>query len=62
MRRVTLEILAVGRRNRLRGNGVPKLGLTANEIERSTETAMRLADASRSRVEARTNADTTRST
>jgi hypothetical protein len=45
--------LADARRRRLRANGRPVFGLTAQEIERSTKTAMRLADASKSQAEAR---------
>jgi hypothetical protein len=62
MRRDALKILAAGRRHRLQGNAHPKLDLTAEEIERSTGTAMRLAGASRSQAEARASADTTRPT
>lgn len=59
--RDTLKILAAGRR-RLPDNAPPKPDLTAEEIERSTGTAMRLAEASRSQAEARASADTTRPT
>ncbi|MGN6816257.1 MAG: hypothetical protein ACTHK3_09250 [Solirubrobacterales bacterium] len=52
-----LKILAAGRRNRLQSNGRPRFDLTDAEIERSTQTAMRLADASKSQAEARANAD-----
>jgi hypothetical protein len=55
--RDNLKILATGRRNRLQSNGRPRFDLTDAEIERSTETAMRLADASKSQAEARANAD-----
>lgn len=57
--RDTLRTLATARRNRLQGNGRPRLNLTEEEIERSTQTAMRLADASKSQAEARVSADTT---
>ncbi len=52
-----LERLADGRRRRLRADGRPVFGLTADEIERSTKTAMRLADASKSQVKARARRD-----
>jgi hypothetical protein len=55
--RDNLKILAAGRRNRLQRNGRPRFDLTDAEIERSTQTAMRLADASKSQAEARANAD-----
>ncbi|MEX1142858.1 MAG: hypothetical protein WD399_07535 [Thermoleophilaceae bacterium] len=45
-----LERLADGRRHRLRADGRPVFELTAEEIERSTKTAMRLADASKSQA------------
>lgn len=54
-----LKVLAAGRRNRLQSNGRPRFDLTDAEIERSTQTAMRLADASKSQAEAR--ADTGKS-
>jgi len=54
-----LMALATGRRNRIQCNGRPRFDLTDEEIERSTETAMRLADASKSQAEARAGADTT---
>jgi len=57
--RDNLTILATARRNRLQANGRPRFDLTAEEIERSTRTAMGLAGASRSQAEARTSADTT---
>jgi len=57
--RDTLRTLATARRNRLRSNGRPRLDLTEEEIERSTQTAMRLADASKSQAEARISTDTT---
>lgn len=41
---VNLKALAVGRRNRLQSNGRPRFDLADDEIQRSTETAMRLAD------------------
>lgn len=59
MRRDAMTILAAGRRRRLQSSAQPKLDLTAEEIERSTRTAMRLADASKSQAEARVNADST---
>lgn len=45
--------LAEKRERRLQANGRPFFGLTPEEVERSTRTAMRLADASKSQVEAR---------
>lgn len=57
--RDTLRTLATARRNQLQSNGRPRLDLTEEEIERSTQTAMRLADASKSQAEARISADTT---
>lgn len=54
--RDNLKILAAGRRNRLQSNGRPRFDLTDAEIERSTQTAMRLADASKSQAEARATA------
>jgi hypothetical protein len=57
--RDTLRTLATARRERLQSNGRPRLDLTEEEIERSTQTAMRLADASKSQAEARISADTT---
>jgi len=56
--RDTLKTLATARRNRLQSNGRPRLDLTEEEIERSTQTAMRLADASKSQAEARAGVDT----
>lgn len=53
--RDTLTRLAENRRQRLQPNGRPVFALTAQEIERSTRTAMRLADASKSQAEARAN-------
>ena len=53
--RDTLTRLAENRRQRLQSNGRPVFALTAQEIERSTRTAMRLADASKSQAEARAN-------
>lgn len=53
MHRDTLTILAAGRRHRLQNSGQPRFNLTAEEIERSTGIAMRLADASRSQAKAR---------
>jgi hypothetical protein len=52
-------ILATDRRNRMQSNGRPRFDLTDEEIERSTRTAMRLADASKSQAEARAGANTT---
>jgi len=60
--RDNLEILAAGRRKRLQSNGRPRFDLTEAEIERSTQTAMRLADASKSQAEARVNPGTSLST
>jgi hypothetical protein len=54
-----LMALATDRRNRLQSNGRPRFDLTDEEIERSTQTAMRLADASKSQAEARVGANTT---
>jgi hypothetical protein len=54
--RDNLKILAAGRRKRLQNNGRPRFDLSEAEIERSTQTAMRLADASKSQAEARVNA------
>jgi hypothetical protein len=51
--------LATDRRNRVQSNGLPRFDLTDEEIERSTRTAMHLADASKSPVEARAGANTT---
>jgi hypothetical protein len=51
-----LKVLAAGRRSRLQSNGRPRFDLTDAEIERSTQTAMRLADASKSQAEARATA------
>jgi hypothetical protein len=53
--RDNLKVLAAGRRSRLQSNGRPRFDLTDAEIERSTQTAMRLADASKSQAEARAN-------
>jgi len=39
-----LRILAIARRDRLQSNGRPRFNLTDKELERSTQTAMRLAD------------------
>lgn len=52
-----LERLADGRRRRLSADGRPVFGLTVEEIERSTKTAMRLAAASKSQVRARAGRD-----
>jgi hypothetical protein len=49
-----LMLLATDRRNRMKDTGRPRFDLTDEEIERSTRTAMRLADASKSQAEART--------
>jgi hypothetical protein len=54
-----LMILAADRRDRMQGDGRPRFDLSDEEIARSTRTAMRLADASKSQVEARAGADTT---
>ena len=54
-----LMILASDRRDRMQSNGRPRFDLTDEEIERSTRTAMRLADASKSQAEARAGAKTT---
>lgn len=54
--RDNLKVLAAGRRNRLQINGRPRFDLTDAKIERSTQTAMRLADASKSQAEARSTA------
>jgi hypothetical protein len=54
-----LMVLATDRRNRIQSNGRPRFDLTDEEIERSTRTAMRLADASKSQAEARAGANTT---
>lgn len=53
-----LMVLATDRRNRMQSNGRPRFDLTDEEIERSTRTAMRLADASKSQAEARASANT----
>jgi len=57
MLRDALTILATGRRRRLQGAARPTFDLTAEEIERSTKTAMRLADASKSQAKTRVNAN-----
>jgi hypothetical protein len=49
-----LMLLATDRRNRMQNSGRPRFDLTDEDIERSTRTAMRLADASKSQAEART--------
>jgi hypothetical protein len=49
-----LMLLATDRRNRIQNNGRPRFDLTDEEVVRSTRTAMRLADASKSQAEART--------
>lgn len=54
-----LMILATDRRNRMQSNGRPRFDLTDEEIERSTRTAMRLADASKSQAEARAGTNAT---
>lgn len=59
MHRNALTILAAGRRHRLQNGAQPRFDLTAEEIERSTGIAMRLADASRSQAKARGGADST---
>jgi len=48
--RETLTRLATNRQRRLQANGRPAFVLTAREIERSTQTAMELADASKARA------------
>jgi hypothetical protein len=53
-----LTILAADRRVRLQSDGRFRFDLTDEEIERSTRTAMRLADASKSQA-ARAGANTT---
>jgi hypothetical protein len=53
-----LMTLATDRRERLQGDGRPRFELTDKEVERSTRTAMHLADASKSQVEARAGAST----
>jgi hypothetical protein len=55
----TLRILATARRNRLQSNGRPRFDLTEEELERSTKTAMWLADASKSQAKARLGANPT---
>jgi hypothetical protein len=57
--RDTLKLLATARRDRMQSNGRPRFDLTDEEVERSTRTAMRLADASKSQAETRASADTT---
>jgi len=42
--RKDLEALATGRRNRIQSNGRPRFELTDDELKRSTQTAMRLAN------------------
>ena len=49
-----LMLLATDRRNRMQNDGRPQFDLTDEEIERSTRTAMRLADASKPQAETRT--------
>jgi hypothetical protein len=56
--RDNLKVLAAGRRGRLKGDGRPRFDLTDAEVERSTQTAMRLANASKSQAEARANPGT----
>jgi hypothetical protein len=46
--RETLNTLATARSNRLQPNGRPRFDLTDEELERSTQTAMRLANGTRS--------------
>jgi len=58
MHRDALKILAAGRHHRLQNSAQPRFDLSAEEIERSTGTVMRLADASRSQAKAR-GADST---
>jgi hypothetical protein len=57
-----LMVLATDRHNRVQSNGRPRFDLTAKEIERSTRTAMRLADASKSHAEPRADANAPRPT
>lgn len=54
-----LMILATDRRNRMQSDRRPLFDLTNEEIERSTRTAMRLADASKPQAKARASANTT---
>lgn len=51
--RDTLIRLAENRRRRMGADGRPRLELSDTDVERSTTTAMRLAEASKSQVEAR---------
>jgi hypothetical protein len=53
-----LKILATDRRHRIQSNGRPRFDLTDEEIGRSTQTAMRLADASKSQAVVRADANT----
>jgi hypothetical protein len=53
----SLKLLANARRSRIQANGRPRINLTAEEIERSTSVAMRLADASKSQAAARAATD-----
>lgn len=48
-----LTKLAANRRARIGDDGRPRFDLTQEELERSTEVAMRLADASKSQIEQR---------
>jgi len=48
--RSKLSGLADNRQRRLAGRGRPSFDLTADEVKRSTETAMRLADATPQQV------------
>jgi hypothetical protein len=57
-----LMILATDRRDRMQSNGRPRFDLTNEGIERSTRTAMRLANASKSRVDPRADANAPRHT
>jgi len=55
--RDSLKLLADARRHRMQANGRPRFDLTAEEIERSTSVAMRLADASKSQAATRAATD-----
>ncbi len=54
-----LMVLAIGRRNRMQSNRRPRFDLTDEEIERSTRTAMRLADASKPKAEVQASSNAT---
>ncbi len=53
--RETLAFLAATRRRRLRARGRDVFNLSSEEVRSSTHAAMRLADASKSQVEARSH-------